>query len=102
MERNPVALDVNVDVDNKVVADLTAAELMHVAWQRADNELSKVVAEPDAGPIIREFSLCKTHLEDAITRFNKGWYRAAGTYAISDAERVAESATVGGEPADAS
>jgi hypothetical protein len=35
----------------------------------------------------REFSMAITHIEDAITRFNKGTYMARGTFAISDAER---------------
>lgn len=83
-------LDVNIDVDSRPIADVSTPELMHIAWQRCDTEQSKVVADPYGGATAREFALAKTHLEDAITRFNKGVYRADGTYAITDAERTRE------------
>lgn len=89
---NPVTpsekLDVAVDVDSRIIADVSTPELIHIAWQRADRELSLSVADPSGGATTREFALAKTHLEDALVRFNKGVYRADGTYAVTDAERT--------------
>jgi hypothetical protein len=46
-----------------------------------------IVPETTSLAEAREFSMAITHIEDAITRFNKGTYMARGTFAISDAER---------------
>lgn len=74
-----------------VVEDCSVAELLNVALARLDwerIEIANAYAREVAGPIAREFSLAVTHIEDAITRANKGHYRQAGIFAITDAERT--------------
>lgn len=78
---------VNSDLDpGMLVVEATFAELGTVMTQMADNERNTAApADPAAA---REFSLAITHLEDAITRFNKGTYRRRGIFAVTDAERT--------------
>lgn len=87
-------------IRTKHVAECTVAELATECIRRLDEERRLSAAEAHrrrtAGEPIngideapREFSLAITHLEDAITRANKGNYRVDGRFAITDAERRA-------------
>ncbi len=87
---------VNANLDTEVVpvADATVAELLTVCIGRARDrsEMAEFVAEDrpvpvSAGSIRREYALAITHMEDALTRFNKATYRENDTFAITDAER---------------
>ena len=42
---------------------------------------------PDGSAAIADLDLARTHLEDALTRFNSACYRIAGTWGRADAER---------------
>lgn len=75
----------------------SVAELLTVCVARANEEIRQVYDVSANGPsdalgdelgaIVREFKESITHMEDAITRFNKGVYRRKGAFAITDAER---------------
>lgn len=79
------------EMTSALVEDCSVAELLNVALARLDWERGEILGaygQEVAGPIAREFSLAVTHIEDAITRANKGHYRQAGIFAITDAERT--------------
>jgi hypothetical protein len=87
----------NIDTEAVTVADLTVVELLTVCIEVARDEVRGVHSAMSDGPsdalgdesgaILREFSIAITHIEDAITRYNKATYRLKGTFAITDAER---------------
>lgn len=77
------AVNVEGAID-KPAGECTTVELLTMALARATGSADAFREDRATG---REFSLAATHIEDAITRFNKGTYRSAGTFAISDAER---------------
>lgn len=79
----PVAIVREVET-NRSIADASVAELLTVCIARAQEQRQEGSPPNAAG---REFSIAITHMEDAITRFNKGFYMLKGTFAISDAER---------------
>lgn len=74
------------------VNDCTVVELLTEAAARIER-LKAALAPADfpggnAGRIAREYAESYTHLEDAITRFNKATYMERGIFAITDAERT--------------
>lgn len=74
-----------------MVASATTAELLTACLGRLDDARQSALSatdQPRAGEIAREYALAITHIEDAITRANKGHYRQAGIFAITDAERT--------------
>lgn len=74
-----------IDTEAVTVADLTVAELLTVCIERTGDE--RAGANDTGAYAAREFSIAITHMEDAITRHNKGVYRLKDTFAITDAER---------------
>lgn len=82
MERNPVAVEIVTAAS--VVADCSTVELLNECISRC----GEFKLHASSGEIAREYALAVTHIEDAITRANKGHYMQAGTFAISDAERA--------------
>lgn len=84
MRRTTPAAIVNETIDPTQPVELfSSVELLTHVKERA--ALLRLNAA--SGEIAREFSESITHLEDAITRYNKGTYMADGTFAITDAER---------------
>lgn len=62
---------------------MTFNELVNEAIEKA--KAHRDLSGPEAA---REFSIAITSLEDALTRFNGGVYRRAGTWNRADAEQV--------------
>lgn len=42
----------------------------------------------EAGDVLRDLALSRTHLEDALTRFNSAQYRLRGTWDRRDPEKA--------------
>lgn len=76
-----------------LIEEASVPELLMFCIARAEAAIEALTipetleAQAAQGAIVREYRLSITALEDAITRWNKGTYRAKGTFAITDAER---------------
>lgn len=45
---------------------------------------TQIKSDETPGPVARELALSRTHLEDALTRYNSAQYRKAGTWKRAD------------------
>jgi hypothetical protein len=69
---------------------MTTVETLHEAWSRADAQQKATTISK----AVREFALCKTAIEDAIMRFNRGMAFKEGRQMDFDFEQsLAESRT---------
>jgi hypothetical protein len=62
---------------------LTFNELGAAMMERINTQLLNAT-----GDTARDLALARTHLEDALTRFNSAQYRLAGTWKRADPERA--------------
>lgn len=64
------------------IEDLTFVDLAGLAFTKA-SQFAQASGQGAAG---REFNLAKTHLEEAVMRFNRGAALVAGVFAVADIE----------------
>ena len=74
------------ELEDKVARELTFNELVALAGLRLEfrSEAQPAVDADEA----RDLALVRTHLEDALTRYNSACYRRAGTWKRADPDRL--------------